>query len=136
MHGTKSKTAAGLAGGIKETVMKRNWSIVAVALVFVIGGFAAMAQQPSEHEQHHPGGPGPQAGGPGKMGMGMMGEKCAMMQKGMDEMEAKMRDAHAKLDQLVHDMNTTTGPGKVDAMAAVINEIAAQSEEMQRMHSD
>ena len=57
----------------------------------------------------------PQAGGAGKMGMGMMGEKCAMMQKSMDDMEAKMRDAHAKLDQLVHEMNTTTGPAKAVA---------------------
>lgn len=113
--------------------MKRVVQMMVAVCLMGVGAWVS-AQQASEHEQHHPGGPGPQGGGPGKMGM--MGDKCAMMQKGMDEMESKMRDAHAKLDQLVHDMNTTTGPGKVDAMAAVINEIASQSEEMHRMHTD
>jgi hypothetical protein len=113
--------------------MRQKWAVALVVIGFVVIGAGALAQAPSEHEQHHPGAP---QGGPGKMGMGMMGEKCAMMQKGMDDMETKMRDAHAKLDQLVHEMNTTTGPAKVDSMAAVINEIASQSEEMHRMHTE
>ena len=116
--------------------MKHRLAIAALSACLVFGSVWVAAQQPSEHEQHHPsGGPGPQ-GGPDKMGMGMMGEKCAMMQKAMDGMQAEMSAAHEKLDHLVHDMNTATGPAKVDAMAAVINEMAAQSEQMHRMHTD
>ena len=116
--------------------MKRYWAVVAVGALLMGSTAWVAAQQPSEHEQHHPGGDASAGGSPGKMGMGMMGGKCAMMQKGMDQMQAEMGQAHDKLDHLLHEMNTTTGAAKTDAMAVVINEMVAQSEQMHRMHTD
>jgi hypothetical protein len=46
-------------------------------------------------------------------------------------MMMKMMEASdARLDQLVQTMNTATGQKKVDAMAAVINELIAQRKQM------
>jgi hypothetical protein len=46
-------------------------------------------------------------------------------------MMVKMMEASdARLDQLVQTMNSATGQKKVDAMAAVINELIAQRKQM------
>ncbi|MGA7617252.1 MAG: hypothetical protein WBX15_18970 [Thermoanaerobaculia bacterium] len=65
-----------------------------------------------------------------KGGEGMM-HHCDMM---MSQQEiAKQMDAmDAKLQGLVETMNATTGPARVDAMAAVVNELVTQRTEMRR----
>jgi hypothetical protein len=50
------------------------------------------------------------------------------------EMMSMMDSADARLDRLVSAMNKTTGSRKVQAMAAVINELVAQRK-MMRMHA-
>jgi predicted transcriptional regulator len=46
------------------------------------------------------------------------------------EMMAKMEAIDARLDELVKRMNAATGSKKPDAVAAVINELVAQSKQM------
>lgn len=50
------------------------------------------------------------------------------------EMMSMMDSADARLDRLVSTMNKTTGSRKVQAVAAVINELVAQRK-MMRMHA-
>jgi hypothetical protein len=65
---------------------------------------------------------------PGMMGEGKMDESSMMaMHK---EMMAKMEAMDSKLDDLVKKMNTTKGNSKVDATAAVVNELVAQRKQM------
>jgi hypothetical protein len=56
----------------------------------------------------------------------MMGDMGSMHAKMMADMKAM----DARLDQKVAAMNEAKGKTKVDAMAAVINEMAAQRKEM------
>jgi len=69
----------------------------------------------------------------GQEHQGDMPAKCkAMMQKKQQRMQkCKMMDA--KLDELVAAMNAATGQQKVDAMAAVLNELVAQRKAMRQM---
>jgi hypothetical protein len=67
---------------------------------------------------------------------GMMDQKCAMMQQKMDQMHQKMQGEHEKVQSLLRDINTTTGPAKMEAMAAAINAIAADCEKSHQMESD
>jgi hypothetical protein len=52
---------------------------------------------------------------------------------GHQAMMASMQAAQKKLDDLVAQMNTATGPEKVEKIAAVVNEIAAMHTRMQAM---
>ncbi len=67
--------------------------------------------------------------------MGMMHDKMAAHH---DKMMADMKAADAKLDALVAKMNAAKGNTKVEAMAAVLNEMVAQRKmmrgQMQAMH--
>lgn len=82
---------------------------------------AAFAQQGPPKADEHPGG-----GRGGMMMGGNMGDMGAMHAKMMADMQAM----DARLDQKVVAMNEAKGKTKVDAMAAVINEMAAQRKEM------
>ena len=61
------------------------------------------------------------------------------MMKMHEEMMAEMKVGDAKLDALVAQMNAATGPGKVDAVAAVLNELVRQQkamhQHMEHMHA-
>ena len=46
------------------------------------------------------------------------------------QMMADMKTMDAKLDRMIASMNAATGTARVDAMAAVINEMASQRKEM------
>jgi hypothetical protein len=116
----------------KEETMRALYAIPFVIGCVVLGSLTSAAQQPS-HDEHRPG--PPPAGGPPPGGM-KMDEKCAMMKREMDDMSAGMRAAHERLEKLLREMNTTTGPAKVEAMAAVVNEMVAHSAEMHRMHDE
>jgi hypothetical protein len=60
----------------------------------------------------------------------------AMRGKGMTNqmMVSRMDSADARLDRLMSTMNASTGDKKVQAMAAVLNELVAQRK-MMRMHA-
>lgn len=61
-----------------------------------------------------------------------------------ENMMQQVQAADARMDKLVGEMNRATGQKKVEAMAAVINELVAQRKQMrshmmqtmQRMHSE
>ncbi len=59
----------------------------------------------------------------------------ADMMKMHEQMMADMKAADARLDTLAKAMNAATGAGKIDAVAAVVNELVTQHQAM-RMHLD
>jgi hypothetical protein len=65
-------------------------------------------------------------------------EGCAAMKGMCDEAMANQKTSDAQLDRLLTTMNDATGQGKVDAMAAVINELVKQRDEGRKhmMHMD
>jgi parvulin-like peptidyl-prolyl isomerase len=83
---------------------------------------AALAQQPGM-------GPGPMHGGKGG---GMMSPE---RQQARQQMMEQMNAYDARLDELVVAMNQAQGQAKVDAIAAVLNEMIAQRREM-RAHRE
>ena len=74
-------------------------------------------------------GPGPMYGGKG--GRMMSPERLQARQQMMEQMKA----SDARLDELVVAMNQAQGEAKVDAIAAVLNELVAQRREM-RAHRE
>jgi hypothetical protein len=52
------------------------------------------------------------------------------MMKMHEQMMAEMKAGDAKLDALVKDMNSATGGTKIDAVAAVVNELVRQHQAM------
>jgi hypothetical protein len=110
---TKRKTLTNLAG--------------AVALAFAIAAAPAVFSQQDDrpmgdqHQHMH--------GQAGEMPEGhaeMMAEHQAQMAEHKAAMEAHM----ARMDELIAEMNQATGDAKVDAVAAVINEMWSQHEAM------
>ena len=61
---------------------------------------------------------------------GNMGDRCKQMMTMHNQMMADMKALDASLDEKVAAMNTAKGNAKVDAMAAVINEMASQRKQM------
>lgn len=59
-----------------------------------------------------------------------MAAKCQAMMGEHDKMMAEMKAADLRLDALVGRMNAATGQPKVDATAAVVNEMVAQRKSM------
>jgi hypothetical protein len=97
---------------------------VAVAVLTILAGGSSSAQTSSNTQQPAPP-PASQddaAAMRGRMMRGMMAERQNMMA------EATAMDQ--KLDELVARMNTAEGPAKVDAIAAVVNELVARRTEM------
>jgi uncharacterized coiled-coil protein SlyX len=72
------------------------------------------------------------------------GHPDSAMMMNHERMMQQVQAADARMDRLVGEMNRATGQKKVDAMAAVINELVAQRKQMrshmmqmmQRMHSE
>lgn len=58
---------------------------------------------------------------------------CQEMMAKHEQVMTKMKEMDAKLDQLIADMNSAKGNQKVDAMAAVITEMAGQRKAMMSM---
>ena len=80
----------------------------------------------------NPGGP---ATGPHHPHHGMAGsmpDTCKAMMARHEQMMSDMQVMNAALDQKLAVMEKATGPAKVDAMAAVIAEMAAQRKQMQQ----
>lgn len=102
----------------------KKWWVVIVALVFLAVPVVVLAQQattPSTPPHEHP------AGTEGKMDtMEQSGDWQAQHEKMMAEMKAM----DTRLDEKIAAMNAAKGDQKVEAMAAVINELVAQRKEM------
>lgn len=56
--------------------------------------------------------------------------KMQDMMKMHERMMAEMKAGDTRLDALVTDMNTATGDGKINAVAAVVNELVRQHKSM------
>ncbi|MCL4395251.1 MAG: hypothetical protein M1482_10700 [Chloroflexi bacterium] len=108
--------------------MKKAFSIFAFTAVLTTVGLYAQA-----HRDHAtaPVSPSPQQ----QTASGKMPDACRAMMAKRDQMMADMKAMDAKLDQKVAAMNSAAGPAKVDAMAAVINELVSQRRQMQNMMS-
>jgi hypothetical protein len=59
-----------------------------------------------------------------------MPDMMKMHERMMAEMMAEMKAGDARLDALVTDVNTATGDGKINAVAAVVNELVRQHKSM------
>ena len=55
---------------------------------------------------------------------------CKAMMEQHDQMQAKMKEADARLQKLVSEMNAARGSKKTDATAAVVAELVAQHQDM------
>ncbi|MGH9366519.1 MAG: hypothetical protein ACRD3M_02455 [Thermoanaerobaculia bacterium] len=98
---------------------------------FMFSFLAAVA--PTQAQQPTPPAPGggrmEEKAKPGMMTEGMMDESMMARHK---EMMAKMEAMDSRLDDLVKKMNAAKGSKKVDAIAAVVNELVLQRKEMRR----
>jgi hypothetical protein len=65
-----------------------------------------------------------------------MQEKCEDMMAKHQEMQQEMAAMDARLEELVQQMNAVTGEARVDAMAAVINELFEQRRDMHEMMTE
>ena len=93
--------------------------MIRIILIALVGAFllasGVSAQQPGRHQRDSTG---------------------AMQGPGVNRqmVKQKIQESDARLDRLVSQMNQSTGNKKVQAMAAVINELVAQRKQMhQRM---
>ena len=100
-------------------------AVAVTILAFGVMAGGLMAQAPASPPSM------PMMGGEekGMMG-GKMMEECKAMMAKHEGMKAEMASLDAKLDSLVAAMNAAKGNKKVDATAAVINEMAAQRKAM------
>jgi len=92
-----------------------------LAMAVALAAFPALAQQETPQAAEHPG-----AGHAGMMKDADKGGMMPMYGQMMTDMKAK----DARLDQKLAAMNAAKGRNKVDAIVAVINEMAAQRKEM------
>jgi hypothetical protein len=107
----------------KEWTMKKWW-VVNIALVFLALPVFVVGQQattPSTPPHEHP------AGTEGKMDTT---EKHKDWQARHEKMVAEMNGMDTRLDEKLAAMNAAKGDQKVEAMAAVINELVSQRKEM------
>jgi len=118
--------------------MRHMKIVLRLATVLILGCALATAQQTpsaSEHEQHHPE-TGQQGANSAPGAKEKMDDMCSMMKKDMDNIHANMEQEHASVESLIKAMNATTGPAKMDVMAATITQMAAHFEKMHQMHEE
>lgn len=107
---------------MKVKTISRILAVLAFAAAVTATGVLAQQSEPKTGNQP----------GNGQSGMtsGNMGDRCKQMMTMHSQMMADMKAQDATLDQKVAAMNTAKGNAKVDAMAAVINEMASQRKQM------
>ena len=108
--------------------MKRKAVAVTIlVLAFGVMPGGLMAQAPASPSSM------PMMGGEekGMMG-GKMMEECKAMMAKHEGMKAEMASLDTKLDSLLADMNAARGSKKVDATAALLNELVAQRKAMRQ----
>ena len=99
-------------------------------LIFTLvaaGNSAAAQNTPQSHSEHQA-----QAQGGKTAAQGDMMARCQQMMSERHAMMQGMQAMDTKLDDLVADMNKATGSRKVDALARVVTEMAAQRKQMRQ----
>lgn len=110
-------------------------SLVVLMSVLMISTWAVAQQQqpqataPEAHSGHEHG-PAAAPGTPDGGHHQMMMERCKEMMAKREQAMAEMKAMDAKVDEKIAAMNAAKGDQKVAAMAAVINEMAAQRQMM------
>ena len=102
----------------------KKWRVVIITLIFLALPVYVIAQQattPSAPPHEHPAGP------ESKMDTT---EKHQDWQAKHEKMVAEMKAMDTRLDEKLAAMNAAKGDRKVEAMAAVINELVSQRKEM------
>jgi hypothetical protein len=107
---------------MKVKTISRILAVLALAAAVTATGVHAQQGQPKTGNQ-------PGSGQSGMMS-GNMGDRCKQMMTMHNQTMADMKALDASLDEKVAAMNTAKGNAKVDAMAAVINEMASQRKQM------
>lgn len=107
---------------MKVKTTARILPVLALAAALTASGALAQQSQPKARKQ-------PASGHSGMMS-GKTGDQCKQMMAMHSQMMADMKAMDASLDQKVAAMNAAKGNAKVDAMAAVINEMATQRTQM------
>ena len=107
---------------MKVKTTSRMVPVLALAAALTASGGLAQQSPPKAGKQ----------AGSAQSGMmsGNMGDHCKQMMTMHNQMMADMKAMDAGLDQKVTAMNAAKGNAKVDAMAAVINEMATQRKQM------
>lgn len=106
---------------MKERSIARWIALSALAAALATGVLAQQSQTKSGKQ--------PESAQTGSMS-GKMADRCQQMMSMHNQMMADMKAMDASLDQKVSAMNAAKGNAKVDAMAAVINEMASQRKQM------
>ena len=105
--------------------MKLNGKVLPlIALAAVLATTGALAQQ------NQPKLAKPSGGAQSAMMGGNMADQCKQMMAMHNRMMADMKAMDASLEQKVAAMNASKGNARIDAMAAVINEMASQRKQM------
>ena len=99
-------------------MIRSSRSALIAALLATATLSVAWATQPV-HQTPHP-------AQPAAKGQPAMPDSCAAMTKMCDEMMAKQTKSDADLDRLLAAMNSASGSARVDAMAALINELVTR----------
>ena len=107
---------------MKVKTTSRMVPVLALAAALTASGGLAQQSPPKAGKQ----------AGSAQSGMmsGNMGDHCKQMMTMHNQMTADMKAMDAGLEQKVAAMNAAKGNAKVDAMAAVINEMATQRKQM------
>lgn len=100
------------------SAQRRMWLIVAIAIAAVVTATVVVVAQAPAVSGHHDSVTEPSA----RHAMASMPQRQQMMQN--------MTAADQKLAELIAAMNAATGDKKVDAIAAVVTELAAQHQRM------
>ncbi len=103
--------------------MKTLTLALALAATLMLGGGALTLAQQSTHDQHKA------AAAQKAPSMAM----CKQMMADKEKSMAHMKAMDTKLDGLVAQMDNATGESKVDAIAAVVKELASQRKSMRSM---
>jgi len=96
--------------------------LIALAAALCTAGALAQQNQPKPAK--------PSGGAQSAVMSGKMADQCKQMMAMHNQMMADMKAMDASLDQKVAAMNAAKGNAKVDATAAVINEMASQRKQM------
>lgn len=99
--------------------------VILTLTLIAAGDLAAAQHNPQSHSEHQT------QAQPGKTGaQGDMMARCQQMLSERQGMMQRMQAMDKNLDDLIADMNKATGSRKVDAVAMVVTEMAAQRKQM------
>lgn len=105
-----------------------RWAAFLFAAVFMGAiGKVGFAQERSSPHSIHPQSEEEQEGTSRRMM-----DSCRQMMEERENMTADVQSMSTKLDELVSKMNSAAGDAKIEAMTAVINEMASQRQELMK----